>query len=131
MKICYIMRGIPGSGKSTVAKSLATEENIFSTDKLFYVDGEYKFNPARLKEKHEENFRLFSAAAVFGASPLVCDNTNTKKWEMEKYISAAEQLGYLVAILTMPHPDLDVAAAQNIHKVPKEAIARMLQNWEN
>ena len=34
-KFCYIMQGIPGSGKSTVAKELARDTGkIFALDKL-------------------------------------------------------------------------------------------------
>jgi adenylate kinase family enzyme len=51
------MRGIPGSGKSTTAKKLAGETGkIHSTDNYFMVDGEYKFDPSKIREYHEANF---------------------------------------------------------------------------
>ena len=54
------MRGIPGSGKSTTAKKIAGETGkIHSTDNYFMVDGEYRFDPKKLKENHEANYNAF------------------------------------------------------------------------
>ena len=37
----YLLRGVPGAGKSTLAKQLGCTH--FETDTYFMVDGEYKF----------------------------------------------------------------------------------------
>jgi adenylate kinase family enzyme len=49
-KIIYLVRGIPGSGKSTFAKSLGGTH--FETDQFFMVDGKYNFDGSKLKEAH-------------------------------------------------------------------------------
>ena len=51
MKNLYLLRGIPGSGKSTLAEQLGGSH--FETDTYFMVDGEYKFDAAKLKKAHE------------------------------------------------------------------------------
>lgn len=56
VKLCIIMRGVPGSGKSTVAQLLTNKDFIHSTDDYSYVNGVYKFNPMKLQENHEKNF---------------------------------------------------------------------------
>ena len=51
----FIVRGVPGSGKSTFAKHIWNEYAICEADKYF-VDretGEYKFDATKLKEAHE------------------------------------------------------------------------------
>ena len=53
-----LMRGLPGSGKSTKAKKIAGERGvIYSTDDFFMVNGEYKYNPKMIVEYHENNFK--------------------------------------------------------------------------
>ena len=49
-KNLYLVRGVPGAGKSTFAKNLGCTH--FETDEFFMVDGEYKFDPSKLKEAH-------------------------------------------------------------------------------
>ena len=43
-KKLIIMRGLPGSGKSTKDKQLGEGGTILSTDDFWYVDGEYKYD---------------------------------------------------------------------------------------
>jgi adenylate kinase family enzyme len=51
----FLVRGIPGSGKSTFAKHIWNEYAICEADKFFHnkETGEYNFDPSRLKEAHE------------------------------------------------------------------------------
>ena len=52
------MRGLPGSGKSTKAKKIAGEIGvIYSTDDLFMVDGQYKYDAKMIGEYHDKNFK--------------------------------------------------------------------------
>ena len=46
MKAIYLLRGLPGAGKSTVAKRLGGEH--YEADMYFMQDGEYKFDGAKL-----------------------------------------------------------------------------------
>jgi Tfp pilus assembly pilus retraction ATPase PilT len=48
-KVLYLVRGIPGSGKSTFAKTLSGE--YYEADMFFMVDGEYKFDVAKIISK--------------------------------------------------------------------------------
>ena len=52
MKVCIVMRGPTGSGKSTVVRNLKDLVGMvsFSTDDLFIVDGEYKFDASKLTD---------------------------------------------------------------------------------
>ena len=132
MKVAYIMRGVPGSGKSTIAKQLAGDNgSVHSTDDFFYVDGEYRFNPECLREYHDLNFEAFRNNLNNGVPVIILDNTNTRRWHFERYVEAAESTGYLVALVVLPHPAPEVAAQRTIHKVPAHAIQRMIEGWEN
>jgi len=132
MKRCIILRGIPGSGKSTKARELAgSTGKIHSTDDYFEVDGEYRFNPKMLGRNHELNFKAFKVSLALGIDPVVVDNTNIRLWEFQKYEAAAAEAGYQVEIVKVPHVDPKLAAERNTHGVPEHAIRRMLARWED
>lgn len=52
----YLIRGIPGSGKSTFAQQLLAAEvvdSVFEADHYFYdVDGRYVFDASKIGEAH-------------------------------------------------------------------------------
>lgn len=126
------MRGVPGSGKSTVARTIAGENGkIHSTDEYFYENDTYRFDHTKLKEYHNKNFSKFCSSLIDGVSTVVCDNTNIAKWQYQRYVSEAKKYGYIVAIIAMPHPEPKVAAKRNIHGVPQHVIKKMIMDWEN
>ncbi|KAK5984223.1 hypothetical protein GCK32_022341, partial [Trichostrongylus colubriformis] len=55
--VMILMRGVPGSGKSYLANSLATNHGgvVYSTDDFFIRDGQYQFQPEKLEEYHRNN----------------------------------------------------------------------------
>lgn len=132
MNIVYIMRGIQGSGKSTVARQLAGERGVIhSTDNFFMVNGQFQFNPKKLQEYHDANFKAFCQSLRAGIEIVICDNTNSQPWHFDRYVKAAEDAEYMVAFVIMPHPDPAVAAKRNIHNVPEEVIRRTLKEWKD
>jgi predicted kinase len=132
MKIVYIMRGIAGSGKSTKARELAGDIGaVHSTDDYMMVDGKYSFDARRLSEVHEKNLDAFCKSLEEGVSIVVCDNTNIRRAWFEEYVWAAEVAGYEVKIITMPHPDVALAAERNIHGCPARTIQRMIDRFED
>ena len=131
MKKCIILRGISGSGKSTKARELAGGTGVIhSTDDFFMVNGKYRFNPGLLGRNHGLNFEAFQSSLASGIDPVVVDNTNTRKWEYQKYQQAAEAAGYQVEVVSVPHIDAKLAAQRNSHGVPEKAIQRMIDRWE-
>jgi|TARA_R110000850_G_scaffold14075_4_gene45247 NEDD4-binding protein 2 len=139
-KICYILRGLPGSGKSMIAKNLRdshTHARVFSTDRFFMVDGEYQFDPSKLGEYHTQNLAQATHFMEKGkkySSDILCiiDNTNTQHWEYEKYEEVAKENGFMVQVITVEWNinDIPLYAERNSHGVPEEAIYRMAERWE-
>lgn len=132
MKIAYIMRGVPGSGKSTIARQLAGSEGVIhSTDDYFMVDGVYRFDPRLLKAYHDANYQAFCNSLVLGKPIVVCDNTNIQRWQFARYVESAGKAGYTVVYVVLQHPDPQEAANRNVHKVPEGVIRRMIDSWED
>ena len=129
-KRVIIMRGLPGSGKSTKAQSYGG--TIVSADNFFIQDGEYKFDPSKIAQAHATCMRLFDEALRRGDPIVVVDNTNTTQWEYQKYVDKANRAGYTVDFDVVGSGGVDVPtlATRNTHGVPEDKIQKMVQRWE-
>ena len=128
-KILYIVRGIPGSGKSTFAKTLGGTH--FETDNFFMVDGEYKFDVTKLKVAHEWCQNSVNTAMILNITTdlnntIVVSNTFTQEWEMKPYFDMAETYGYRVFSLIVENRHGGV----NQHGVPQDKLEIMKNRFE-
>ena len=137
MKTAIILRGLPGSGKSTIAHMLTDnwpnedECAICSTDSYFYdEDGKYQFDPSKLGEYHASNLQTFTTLCEAGMQLVICDNTNSQLWEYEAYHQVALDCGYQVHIVTVGDFDVERCVRRNTHGVPQAGIQRMRDRWE-
>ncbi|XP_077157847.1 NEDD4-binding protein 2 isoform X2 [Paroedura picta] len=135
--VLVLLRGVPGSGKSYLARSLL-EDNpggiILSTDDYFYTkSGQYQFDADRLSEAHEWNWKRAKEEFEKRVTPIIIDNTNIQAWEMKPYIALSQQHKYKVIFR---EPDTwwkfkpKELERRNIHGVSKEKIKKMLQRYE-
>ena len=139
-KICYILRGLPGTGKSMLARTMEMGwgyAKSFSTDDYFMVNGKYQFDPSKLGEYHQKNLNAaddYMKSFKDSHNTIMCiiDNTNTQHWEYEKYIQSAENNGFMVQVISIDWDakDIPLYAERNSHGVPEEAIQRMADRWE-
>ena len=132
-KKLYIVRGLPGSGKSTFALELVGSDFLVcEADKYFMVDGEYKFDGSKLKEAHEscrnlvETYMKDSLINDQFYREIAVSNTFTQEWEMQAYIDLAKQYGYMVFTVIVENRHGGV----NQHGVPDEALTRMRDRFE-
>jgi len=136
IKRLVLMRGLPGSGKSTKAREVAGEDvDIFSTDDFFMNPdtGKYEFDPKFLGKYHSMNVKRTAEAMEQGVTPVVVDNTNTRLFEMKQYVQLAQKYGYEVEFHEPDTPwawDEEQLAQKNTHGVPLDAIQRMKDRWD-
>jgi NEDD4-binding protein 2 len=134
MKNLYLIRGVPGAGKSTFAHTIWNEYAICEADKYFInkETGEYKFNPDELKIAHqwckdEVETRMKDNQIHPQYYPeIVVSNTFTQEWEMEPYFKLAEKYGYKVFTLIVENRHGGV----NQHDVPDDKIQIMKNRFE-
>lgn len=146
-KKLIVLRGVPGSGKSTVAQKLMTESvnmgymsaTICSADDYFYrPDGVYDWNPTKLKNAHRWCFEKakeeMKGTDCLGSTDLIIvDNTNIKKSHYQKYLDLATEYGYEVEEHIVGEFSEDAALAyfeRNTHGVPLSVIVKMMEDFE-
>lgn len=132
MKV-VILRGLPGSGKSTWVKNNLPNAFICSADHFFENSlGEYNFNPSKLSEAHGQCMWNFIAALTDKLPLVVVDNTNVTKIEIAPYLSVAQAFGYDVEIICIdPKLSLKELSERNVHGVPYKSLQSMESRWEN
>jgi predicted kinase len=132
-KILTLVRGLPGSGKSTFANTITNEFSVCEADKFFYdKEGNYNFDATKLREAHEwcrEQVEI--RMKDNGVNPqfyteIVVSNTFTQKWEMEAYYKLAEQYGYRVFSIIVENRHGGV----NQHGVPVDKLEQMKNRFE-
>jgi predicted kinase len=93
MSTLVLVRGLPGSGKSTFARALSTdrkgwrhvEADIYHT----LDDGTYNWRPENVKAAHRWCQDTARELLSDGFN-VVVSNTFTQMWEMEPYVKMAQ-----------------------------------------
>jgi tRNA uridine 5-carbamoylmethylation protein Kti12 len=131
-----IMRGIPGSGKTTYLESLQHDMETrqclscewVSADGYFYESGVYKFDPTKLTEAHNSCLKAFLVGLQMNNDLafdcIGVDNTNISVAEIAPYYQLASALGWEVKIIRI-HCDPVIAYKRNVHNVPLSKIISM------
>ena len=129
MKTAIILRGLPGSGKTTYARSLHPAK-ICSADSLFETKAGYHFDPSLLDFAHANCFYLYLRALEDqGQGLIVVDNTNCQPLEIAPYWMAARALG-VNPMIHYVYTSVATALQRNIHHVPEPAIRKMEANLQ-
>jgi len=130
MKELTLLRGAPGSGKSTFAKTLGGLH--IEADMFFIKDGEYKFDYTKIKDAHNDCKRKVHKAmhpSLFRRlfyNTVVVSNTFTQEWEMRFYEIIARKYGYIVFHVVVENRHGGV----NEHGVPDNKLEIMRGRFE-
>lgn len=129
-----LIRGLPGSGKTTLAKSKCQNPTwrMVAADDFFTSErGAYTFNPRHIGLAHDYARARMSRYLLHGYNVAV-HNTFSMKWEMDSYAECARMFGASVDIIDLFDSGLsDVELfARNSHDVPIRVISRMRDRWE-
>ena len=128
-KMLYLVRGIPGSGKSTFAKNLVDEKDYCHKEAdMFFVDrdGNYNFEPSKIKDAHQWCQEEMDFLMRLEHSPVVVSNTFTQEWELQPYYELAIKYGYYVTSIIVENRH----EGTNEHGVPDEVLTKMRERFE-
>lgn len=129
-KELIIVRGAPGSGKSTFAESIAgSYGEVFEADDYFYEHGDsgYDFEPSKLGEAHDWcKDRVESAMRDRGVQRVVLSNTSTRVWEFLPYVSLAAKFGYRVHSIVKENRH----RGESTKDIPESSVKKMRDRFE-
>ena len=120
-----LIRGLPGSGKSTIAKSFIPRSFIHLETDMYFInsDGEYNFDPEKLSSYRTMCLYDTYHALAKGKS-VVVSNTFTQKWELLPYFDYARKYNIIPTVI------LAQGNFDNIHNVPEHEIEAMKKRFE-
>lgn len=122
-----LLRGLPGSGKTTlgnvILKNFVTDQpDVLSADDFFInEEGLYVFDATKLKEAHNDCLLRCANKMKNQIFRIVVANTFTQEWEMEKYFEIAERYNYRVHSIIVENRH----NGENVHGVPSEKLEQM------
>lgn len=127
-----LLRGLPGSGKSSLGEIIlhcpgSNSPDVLSADNFFIDDkGNYNFDATKIKQAHNDCQQKCAERMKLEISRIVVANTFTEKWEMDSYYEMAERYKYRVHSVIVENRH----ESKNIHNVPDEKLEQMKNRFE-
>ena len=117
-----LVRGCPGSGKSTFAQKEYVEPfgyKLIEADMYFIKDGVYMYDKSKISDAHKWCFNETIKALTNGENVIVA-NTFTKQWEIDDYLKLNPAKIFRCT-----------GTYQNVHNVPKGIVKQMQIRFED
>ena len=125
-----LLRGLPGSGKSTLGAVLCENGKypVLSIDSYFTnaQTGEYIFEHSKNHLAYKQCEEQTRAEMERGCEKIFVDNTFTLEWEMEPYFKLAGEFGYRLFVLTVENRHGNT----NIHNISREQLGKMAAKYK-
>lgn len=121
-----LIRGLPGSGKSTCAKNHYPDHVLFEADQYF-VDkyGVYKYDINYIAMAHDWCFYNTIDTLKSGQNVVVA-NTFVTRRSLNRYLKLAKTIPDLTIVVVETHGNYS-----NIHNVPDATLKRMKESWQD
>eukprot|EP00755_Sulcionema_specki_P014358 Sspe_Gene.9230::Locus_3104_Transcript_2_2_Confidence_0.667_Length_5966::g.9230::m.9230 len=144
VRLVVVLRGLPGSGKSTVATGLRDKGATVCSADYFFERGAGKvkskgdvylecFDEKLLPQAHALCRREFDAALEEGQHVVVVDNVHARRSGYAYYKEQAEVHGYTCVVLELVTSDESLiygTLRRGVHHVPIPVVREMFQSWE-
>ena len=115
-----LIRGLPGSGKSTMAKLFGLHGyRHFESDQFFELRGKYVYDPRNAKKAHEWCYNMVERTMRKGRQ-VVVSNTFVTVRDMQPYLALAKK-----ALVIQAN-----GKWKNTHGVTDQTVAKMASEWE-
>lgn len=124
MSKLIIVRGIPGAGKSTFAKTLLCGHNILLEADMYLYKETGDFHFSKLYRAHQWCLDTTKILMIQGKEVIVA-NTFTTWAEIVDYVKFAKELNYCIEVHTI------TTQFNSIHNVPIKTMNRMRARFQS
>ena len=124
-----LIRGLPGSGKSSLALLLSENGKypVYSVDDYFTDEnGNYNFEHLKNHLAYDECKKNVLKEIQNKTEKIFVDNTFTLDWEMEPYFKLAKENNYQIFVLTTENYHSGV----NVHGISMDLINKMAEKYK-
>ena len=129
-KSLILLRGLPGSGKTTLATRLSENGKypVYSIDDFFTdsTSGEYKFEFEKNHLAYKQCEEKTRSAMQRAIEKIFLDNTFTLEWELEPYFKLAKEFNYLIYVLTVENRH----GNKNVHGISDDQLQKMAEKYK-
>lgn len=130
MKTLILLRGLPGAGKTTLAKKL-TPYNYCAD---YYIEQQaYEHNTTYFKiwketvdKAHTICRNTIKEWMIQEQELIVVHNVFSTKRSMQFYLDLAKYYNYMVNVLTVER----IHSGKSVHSVPRYTIEKMIDQWQ-
>lgn len=124
MATLTLVRGIPGSGKSTFAKRAFPGALLLENDMFLMENGIYKWSPEKVKAAVHLCMKM-AKMALENCSDVVIANTFTKLMYIEAYSKLASEVGASFKVYRCN------GNFKNVHNVPDNIVQKFSNAMED
>lgn len=135
IKTAIILRGVPGSGKSSFVDILTRQSSdvvVHAVDDLHRNDeGGFLWSEKNAKRIYTLNFANFVLSCSKNEPLIVFDAINIQVKDFQKYVDIAKDYGYLVYVVTAEPPLPSQSSERNRHHTSSVQAKDMYKSWEH
>ena len=130
MAFLILVRGLPGSGKTSLAAVLSENGKypVYSVDDYFTDSetGAYTFVYSENHKAYKNCESNCRQQMEQGTQKIFIDNTFTLEWELEPYFKMASEFNYRVFVITVEHRH----EGKNSHQISDEQLKKMAEKYK-
>ena len=132
MPTVFVLRGLPGTGKTTIAELLSAKLDAVVISSDNYWSESNPFDTKKVNDSYKWSFERYKEYIKVKTPFIVVDQTNIKTFNYKHYVDYAQRNGYIAVIMILPHNHLseNEMSKRSSNKVSQLSIRKLKSAFE-